>query len=328
MKAIVYAEYGPPEVLSLSDVERPEPGPGQVLIRIRAASVNPLDWHFMRGIPYAMRLQSGLRAPKVGRLGYDMAGTVEAVGPGATRFQPGDEVFGACRAAFAEYACTSETAVVSKPANVSFEQAATAPVAGLTALQALRDKGRIRPGQRVLINGASGGVGTFAVQLAKGCGAEVTGVCSSRNAELIRSIGADHAVDYAQEDFTKAGQRYDLIIDTVGNHSLTDRRRALTADGILVLVGGSEKGLLFGPLAGMLKAVALSLFVSQRFLPFLTRMNRDDLAALGELLGTGKVTPVIDRTYPLADVPKAIRLLEGGHARGKIVIAVAERREG
>ncbi len=322
MKAIVYAEYGPPEVLSLSEIERPAPGPGEVLIRIRAASVNPIDWHFMRGIPYAMRLQSGLRRPKSGRLGYDMAGTVEAAGQGAARFNAGDGVFGSCRGAFAEYACASENTVVHKPANVTFEQAAAVPVAALSALQALRDKGRIRPGLKVLINGASGGVGTFAVQLARVYGAEVTGVCSSRNVDMVRSIGADRVVDYTREDFTRAGLRYDLILDTVGNHSLSDRRRALTADGILVLVGGSETGRLLGPMAGMLKAVALSPLVKQKLLPFLARVNRDDLLALKELLGAGRVTPVIDRAYPLGDVPQAIRHLEGGHARGKIVITI------
>jgi NADPH:quinone reductase-like Zn-dependent oxidoreductase len=323
MRAIVRAHYGPPEVLSVTEIERPAPGPDEVLIRIRAASVNPLDWHFMRGIPYALRLQTGLRRPKDRRLGHDVAGQVEAAGRDVTRFKAGDEAFGTCKGAFAEFACASESSLVPKPPNVTFEQAAAVPVAGLSALQALRDKGGIRPGQKVLINGASGGVGTFAVQLAKGFGAEVTGVCGPRNVGLVRSIGADHAVDYSQEDFTRAGLRYDLILDTVGNHSLSDRRRALTQAGALVLVGGSETGRWLGPLTGMLKAVAQAPFVRQRLLPFMARLNRDDLMALHALVGTGKIVPVIDCIYPLSDVPQAIRHLEGGHARGKIVITVA-----
>ncbi len=323
MRAIVRAEYGPPEVLRVIEMERPTPGPDEVLIRIRAASVNPLDWHYMRGIPYAVRLQSGIRRPKDSRLGHDVAGQVEAAGRNVTRFKAGDEVFGTCRGAFAEFACASENSLVVKPQNVTFEQAAAVPVAALSALQALRDKGGIRPGQKVLVNGASGGVGTFAVQLAKGFGAEVTGVCSSRNVDMVRSIGADHAVDYSREDFTRAGLRYDLILDTVGNHSLSDRRRALTKTGTLVLVGGSETGRWLGPLAGMLKAAAQARFVSQKLLPFMARLNRDDLMALHELVGAGKIVPVIDCIYPLSDVPQAIRHLEGGHARGKIVITVA-----
>lgn len=323
MRAIVREAYGPPEVLRLCEIEMPAPGPDEVLIRIRAASVNPLDWHYMRGVPYAVRLQSGWRRPKDRRLGFDAAGRVEAVGRNVARFKAGDEVFGACKGAFAEFACTPEKTLVSKPPNVTFEQAAAVPVAALSALQALRDKGGIRPGQKVLINGASGGVGTFAVQLAKVFGAEVTGVCSSRNVDMIRSIGADHAVDYTREDFTRAGLRYDLIVDTVGNRSLSDRRRALTQAGVLVLVGGSETGRWLGPLTGVLKAAALSRFVRQKLRPFMARLNTDDLMALQALAADGKIVPVIDRTYPLSDVPQAIRHLEGGHARGKIVITVA-----
>lgn len=323
MRAIVREDYGPPEVLRFAEIERPSPGPNEVLIRIRAASANPLDWHFMRGIPYAVRLLSGFRRPKDRRLGHDVAGLVEAAGRNATRFKAGDEVFGTCKGAFAEFACASENSLASKPPNVTFEQAAAVPVAALSALQALRDKGRVQPGQKVLINGASGGVGTFAVQLAKGFGAEVTGVCSSRNVDLVRSIGADHTVDYTQEDFTRAGLRYDLIVDTVGNHSLSDRRRALTRTGALVLVGGSETGRWLGPLAGMLKAAAQARFVSQRLVPFMARLNRDDLTELNVLVGNGKVVPVIDGIYPLSEVPQAIRHLEDGHARGKIVITVA-----
>jgi len=320
MRAIVRSRYGPPEVLGVAQVDRPEPGPGEVLIRVHAASVNPLDWHFMRGIPYAMRLMSGLRRPRDGRLGRDVAGQVEAVGRDAARFRAGDEVFGSCAGAFAEFACASEKTLVPKPSNVTFEQAAAVPVAALSALQALRDRGGIRQGQRVLINGASGGVGTFAVQLAKGFGAEVTGVCGPRNVDMVRAIGADHVVDYTREDFTRSARRYDLILDTVGNHSLSEHRRALTEKGVLVLVGGSGTGRLLGPLAGVPKAVALSRFVGQRLLPFMARLNRDDLTALGRLAGAGKIVPVI---YPLAEVPQAIRHLEGGHARGKIVIAMA-----
>jgi NADPH:quinone reductase-like Zn-dependent oxidoreductase len=327
VKAIVYTEYGPPDVLQFTEVAKPTPKDDEVLIRIHAASVNPLDWHFMRGSPYAMRIAAGLRRPKVTRFGVDVSGRLEAVGRNVTQFQPGDAVFGSCRGAFAEYGCASEGALVLKPANVSFEQAAAVPVAAISALQGLRDKGRIQRGQKVLINGAAGGVGTFAVQIAKVFGAEVTGVCSTRNLDLIRSIGAHHVIDYRQEDFTKGGQRYDLIFDTVGNHSLSDCRRALTAKGTLVLVGGPNKGRWLGPLTGMLKAVTWSRFVSQKLLPFLAHLNKDDLMVMRELLETGKVAPVIDRTYRLSDVPDAIRYLEEGHARGKVVITMERHSE-
>ncbi len=322
MRAIVYVEYGPPGVLQFTEVATPVPKDDEVLIRIRAASVNPLDWHYLRGTPYAVRLQAGWRKPKVTRLGVDAAGQVEAVGKNVTRFRPGDEVFGACKGALAEYGCAAEGALVLKPGNVTFEQAAAVPVAALSALQSLRDKGRIQPGQKVLINGASGGVGTFAVQIARVFGADVTGVCSERNMGLVRSIGANQVVDYTQEDFTKSGQRYDLIIDSVGNHSLSDCRRALTPEGTLVLVGGLGKGRWLGPLTGMLKAVVMSRFVSQKLLPFLAHLNQDDLLVIRELLETGKVAPVIDRSYPLSAVPQAIRYLEEGHARGKVVITM------
>jgi NADPH:quinone reductase-like Zn-dependent oxidoreductase len=272
-----------------------------------------------------MRVRSGFLRPKAKGLGVDVAGTIEAVGRNVTRLQSGDEVFGTCKGAFAEFACASEDSLVLTPANVTFEQVAAVPVAALSALQGLRDKGRIQPGQRVLINGASGGVGTFAVQIAKAFGAEVTGVCSSRNVGMVRSIGADHVVDYTQEDFTRSGRQYDLILDTVGNHSLSDRRRSLTASGILVLVGGSEAGRLLGPLKGALKAAALSRFVSQKLLLFLAHLSQADLKVLREFLVAGKVTPVIDRIFPLADVPQAIRYLETGHARGKIVITIDGR---
>ena len=327
MRAITYTEYGPPEVLQFTEVAKPTPKDDEVLIRIRAASVNPLDWHYLRGAPYVVRLMTGWRRPKVTRLGVDVAGQVEAVGRNVTQFQPGDEVFGACRGAFAEYGCASEKALVLKPANVTFEQAAAVPVAAFTALQGLRDKGRIQRGQKVLINGAAGGVGTFAVQIARVFGAEVTGVCSTRNVDMVRTIGANHVVDYTQEDFTKSGQRYDLIFDSVGNHSLSDCRRALTTEGTLVLVGGPNKGRWLGPLTGMLKAVVLSRFVSQKLLPFLGHLRKDDLIVMRGLLEAGKVIAVIDRSYPLSDVPEAIRYLEEGHARGKVVITMEHRGE-
>ena len=327
MRAITYTEYGPSEVLQFTEVAKPTPKDDEALIRIRAASVNPLDWHYLRGAPYVVRLMTGWRRPKVTRLGVDVAGQVEAVGRNVTQFQPGDEVFGACRGAFAEYGCASEKALVLKPANVTFEQAAAVPVAAFTALQGLRDKGRIQRGQKVLINGAAGGVGTFAVQIARVFGAEVTGVCSTRNVDMVRTIGANHVVDYTQEDFTKSGQRYDLIFDSVGNHSLSDCRRALTTEGTLVLVGGTDKGRWLGALTGVLKAVVLSRFVSQKLLPFLAHLRKDDLIVMRELLEAGKVTPVIDRSYPLRDVPEAIRYLEAGHARGKVVITMEHRGE-
>ena len=322
MKAIVYDKYGSPDVLELKEIDKPAVGDDQVLIRVRAASVNPLDWHFMRGRPFFLRIKAGLRKPKVIRLGVDAAGTVESTGGNVRRFKPGDEVFGGCTGAFAEYACASEKALAPKPANLTFEQAAAVPIAALSALQGLRDKGRIQAGQKVLINGAAGGVGTFAVQIAKAFGAEVTGVCSTRNVDMVRSIGADHVVDYTQEDFTRNGQRYDLILDSVGNYSLSAFRRALTAKGTLVMVGGPDKGRWIGPMAGMLKVVVLSRFVSQKLLPFLAKRSHEDLVFLKDLLETGKVTPVIDRRYPLSEVPQAIRYLEEGHARGKVVITI------
>ena len=322
MKAIVYDKYGSPDVLELKEIDKPAVGDDQVLIRVRAASVNPLDWHFMRGRPFFLRIKAGLRKPKVIRLGVDAAGTVESTGGNVRRFKPGDEVFGGCTGAFAEYACASEKALAPKPANLTFEQAAAVPIAALSALQGLRDKGRIQAGQKVLINGAAGGVGTFAVQIAKAFGAEVTGVCSTRNVDMVRSIGADHVVDYTQEDFTRNGQRYDLILDSVGNHSLSAFRHALTAKGTLVMVGGPDNGRWIGPMTGMLKVVVLSRFVSQKLLPFLAKRSQADLVFLKELLEAGKVTPVVDRCYPLREVPEAIRYLEEGHARGKVVIIV------
>ena len=312
------------EVLKLEEIERPSPADDELLVKVHAAAANPLDWHYMRGTPYVMRLMgAGLGAPEDLRTGVDFAGTVEAVGKDVTLFKPGDEVFGGRSGAFAEYVTVRENRnVVVKPANLTFEQAAAVPVAAITALQALRDKGKIQPGQKVLINGASGGVGTFAVQLAKSFGAEVTGVCSTRNVELVRSLGADHVIDYTKDDYTKSAQRYDVILDNVGNHSLLDNRRVLNPNGIFVIVGGPKHGQWIGALTGPIKAALLSPFVSQEFVMFLADLNKEDLAILGDLMQAGKVTPVIDRRFSLSEVPVAIRYLETGRARGKVVIAL------
>src|SRR6266581_1213234 len=324
MKAIVYCEYGSPDVLKFEDVDKPAPNDDQVLIRVHAASLNFIDPGLMRG-PLPLRLMTGLRKPKNTRLGTDVAGQVEAVGKNVTQFKAGDEVFGVARPSLAEYACASESRLVMKPDNVTFEQAASVPVAGLTALQGLRHKGKIQPGQRVLINGASGGVGTFAVQIAKSFGADVTGVCSTRNVDMVRSIGADHVINYTKEDFTQSGQRYDLIFDNVSNHSFSARRRVLNSNGICVLAGiggaGSHEGQ-WARLGGSLKALVASCFVSQKFVTFIARITKEDLTILRELMATGKVTPVIDKCYRLSEVPEAIRYLEEGHARGKVVITV------
>jgi NADPH:quinone reductase-like Zn-dependent oxidoreductase len=322
MKAIVYRRYGPPDVLRCEEIEKPTPGDDEVLIKVRAASVNPRDWHCMRGTPYIARMQLGLRKPKAPWLGVDVAGQVEAVGGNVTRLKPGDEVFGVCHGAFAEYACASESALVLKPDNVTFEQAASVPVAAFTALQALRDKGRIQPGQTVLINGAAGGVGTFAVQIAKSFGADVTGVCSTRNVERVRATGADWIIDYTREDFTQSGQRYDLILDCVGNHSLSSCRRALNPKGIYVIVGAPDDGRWISPLDRAIKALVLSRFVSQSLVLFIAKRSQEDLAILRDLMAAGKITPVIDRSYQLGEVPEAIRYLEEGHARGKLDITV------
>jgi NADPH:quinone reductase-like Zn-dependent oxidoreductase len=322
MKAAVYTRYGPPDVVQITDVEKPVPKDDKVLIKVRAASVNPYDWHFMRGTPYFVRIGAGLRKPKITRLGVDVAGQVEAVGRNVTQFKPGDHVFGSCPGAFAEYACASESALVTKPNNVTFEQAAAVSVAARTALQGLRHKGQIQPGQRVLINGAAGGVGTFAVQIAKSFGADVTGVCSTRNVDMVRSIGADRVIDYTQEDFTKSGQRYDLIFDCVGNHSLLACRRVLTPKGIYIAVGGPSGRWMIGPLARAITAPLLSRFVSQRLFMVLAKQSKEDLTILHELMKAGKVTPVIDRSYSLSEVPEAIRYLEEGHAQGKVVITL------
>jgi len=327
MKAIRYYRYGPPDVLELRDIGRPAVGDDEVLVRVRAASVNPLDWHFMRGTPYLVRAIAGLSRPKASatRLGADMAGSVEAVGKNVTEFRPGDEVFGGLedRGTLAEYISIRQDAVLlKKPANITFEQAASVPVAGCTAVQALRDKGRVRPGQKVLVNGASGGVGTFTVQLAKAFGAEVTGVCSTKNVEIVASIGADQVIDYTQEDFTRAGRRYDLLVDIAGNRTLAETRRVLVPTGVLVAVGGPNKGRWLEPLGRSVGMVLLSPAVSQRMTFFLAHLNRADLAVLRELLEAGKVRPVIDRTYPLGECAEAIGYLEQGHAVGKVAITV------
>ncbi len=326
MKAIRFCEYGSPDVLKFEDVEKPVPNDDQVLIKVRAASLNFIDPGVMRG-PWPLRLISGLRKPEKTRLGTDVAGQVEAVGKNpaaAGQFKPGDEVFGVARPSLAEYACARERALVIKPANVTFEQAGSVAWAGFTALQGLR-QGNIQPGQKVLINGATGGVGTFAVQIAKSFGAEVTAVCSTGKVDLVRSIGADHVIDYTKEDFTKGDQRYDVIFDNVGNHSFSDRRRVLTPNGVCVLAGIGGAGLhpeTWGRIVGNFKADLLSRFVRQKFVSYVTKLDKEDLKLLSDLMQTGKVTPVIDRTYKLSETAEAMRYFEEGHARGKVVIAV------
>jgi NADPH:quinone reductase-like Zn-dependent oxidoreductase len=320
MKAIQYTRYGSPDVLQLTEVEKPAPKESGVLVKVHAASANPLDWHRMRGAPFPARLGEGLRKPKNPRLGADLAGRVEAVGSSVTQFQPGDEVFGVCTGAFAEYVSARENFLALKPANLSFEQAAAVPVAAFTALQGLRDTGHIQSGQKVLVNGASGGVGTFAVQLAKSFGAEVTGVCSTRNLDLVRSIGADHVIDYTQEDFTRNGQSYDLIYDAVGNRSVAAYRRALKPQGTCVIAG-------FTTLPRLFEHVVVGTLVSKTGnrkigLMGVSKPNQKDLLVMKELLEAGKVVPVIDRRYPLSETADAIRYLEAGHARGKVIITV------
>jgi NADPH:quinone reductase-like Zn-dependent oxidoreductase len=324
MKAILHCEYSGPEVLALADVEKPVPNDSQVLIKVRAASLNALDAYMIRDA-WINRLIFGLRKPKDTRLGRDVAGQVEAVGKNVTQFKPGDELFGTCRGALAEYAVASERSLVMKPANVTFEQAASIPLAGLTALQGLRN-GNIHAGQKVLINGATGGVGTFAVQIAKFFGADVTAVCSTRNLDLVRSIGADRVIDYTKEDFTKGGQRYDMIFDNVGNHSFAERRRVLNAKGICVLVGiggtGPSQREAMGRIVGIFTARGLSSFGDQKFVQYITKMSKQDLAMLGDLVQTGKLTPVIEQTCKLNDAPEGLRIFNQGHARGKVVVTV------
>jgi NADPH:quinone reductase-like Zn-dependent oxidoreductase len=323
MKAIVQDTYGSTDVLELRDIDKPEIADDEVLIRVHAAGVDRGVWHLMTGLAYPIRLAGyGLRAPKTPVPGTDMAGVVEAVGKDVTRFQPGDQVFGIGKGAFAEYARAPENKLAPKPANLTFEQAAVVAISGLPALQGLRDKGRVVPGQKVLIIGASGGVGTYAVQLAKAFGAEVTGVCSTTKVDLVRSLGADHVIDYTQEDFTRSGQRYDLILDIGGNRSLSRLRRALAPKGTLVLAGGEAGGRWLGGLDRQLRALLLSRFVGQKLTSLLSKENHEDLLVLKELIEAGKVTPVIDRSYPLSEVPQAIRYLEEGRAKGKVVITV------
>lgn len=325
MKAIRYCEYGSPEdVIKLEEIEKPVPNDNQILVRVHAAASNPLDLTIRT--PLWIRLMIGRRKPKETRLGVDYAGTVEAVGKNVTQFNVGDAVFGGRIGAYSEYVCVApDRTVMLKPSNVTFEQAASLPVAALTALQGLRDKGHIQPGQKVLINGASGGVGTFAVQIAKSFGAEVTAVTSTRNVDLVRSIGADHVIDYTKEDFTRTDQRYDLIYDIVNNHSFSERRRILTPNGICVMVGFGGSGWhdeTLGRLGGALNALVRSCFVSQKFVIFLANLNRPDLKILADLVESGKMAPVIDRTYQLSEVPQALKYLEQGHARGKVVIKI------
>ena len=326
MKAVVYTDYGSPDVLQIREIKKPAPNDDQVLVKVRAVSINPFDWHFIEGRPYIMRgMMGGMRKPKSPRLGVDYSGTVEAVGKNVTQFKLGDEVFGNKIGAFAEYLCPrADRAVAMKPANITFEQAAGIPVAGLTALQGLRDHGKVQPGQKVLINGASGGVGTFAVQIAKNLGAEVTGVCSGRNTEMVRSLGADHVIDYTKEDFTKGNERYDVILDNVGTQPLSGFRRVLKPNGILVIVGGGgpNDGKWIGPMARPIKAMLMSPFTSQKMGMMLAEPNQKDLNLVAEMMDSGKVKPVIDRTYPLSQIREAMAYLEQGHARGKVIITV------
>lgn len=320
MKAIVQDRYGSPgEVLEIRDIDRPEIGNDEVLVRTRAASVNIGDWHMMRGLPYIVRLAGGLRKPKHPVPGINVAGEVKSVGRDVRTLQPGAEVFGWCDGAFAEYACAGEDNFLMKPADLTFEQSAAVGDSAITALKAVRDQAKVRPGQTVLVNGASGGVGTFAVQIANAFGAEVTGVCSARNADMVRSIGAERIIDYAREDFTESGERYDVMLDLVSSHSLADCRRALTPRGTYVLIGKSDPGRWFG-LGRLLRTLATSPFVGQTMRAFVATANRKDLTTLKEMVEAGKVTPVIDRSYGLSEVPEAMQYQGEGHTRGKIIV--------
>ena len=338
MKAAVHTSYGPPDVVRVTDVAKPVPRPDEVLIAVRAASVNPLDG-LTTGKPYSLRVMTGLRKPNVTRLGVDVAGQVTAVGRNVTQFKPGDQVFGLClvnphasgaaawahpQGAFAEYACAPELVLASKPGNVTFEQATAAPVAAITALQGLRDKGRLQPGQKTLINGAAGGVGTFAVQIAKCLGADVAGVCSSGNVDMVRSIGADRVIDYTREDFTKGDRRYDIVFDCVGNHSLSAVRRVLNREGVYVGVGGPGSRWLLGLVARPIAILVLSRFVSQELAVFLAKPRSEDLIYIRDLMAAGRITPVIDRCYGLTEVAEAMRYQQGKHARGKVVIGLGD----
>ncbi|MDQ3589053.1 MAG: NAD(P)-dependent alcohol dehydrogenase [Actinomycetota bacterium] len=322
MKASVQDTYGSPEVLNLREIDTPEVGDDEALVRVHAAGVDRGVWHLMTGLPYLTRLAFGLRAPKNPVPGMDVAGVVETIGENVSRFQPGDEVFGVGKGTFAEYALAREDKLAHRPANLTFEQSAVVAISGLTALQGLRDHGQVEPGQRVLIIGASGGVGTFAVQIAKAFGAEATGVCGGEKVDMVRSIGADHVIDYTREEFAKGEHRYDVILDVGGSSSLARLRHALTPEGTLVLVGGEEGGRWLGIVARLLRAHLLSPFVGQKLRTYVSSENHEDMIVLKELIEAGKVTPVIDRTYPLAEVPEAIRYLQEGHAQGKLVITV------
>ena len=323
MRAITHSEYGSADVLSLDEVEKPTVGDDEALVRVHAAALNPYDWHWMTGLPYMSRAQFGLRKPKLGRLGSDFAGRVEAVGRNVQRFAPGDEVYGGVEiGAFADYVCVAEEAAAAKPANLTFEQAACVPMGALTALQGLRDKGDIEPGQKLLVNGASGGVGAFAVQLGHHFGAHVTGVCSTRNVEMVQSLGADHVVDYTQQDFTRGSERYDLMLDLIGNHSPSSCRRILTRKGTYLASFGRPEHRWFGPVTQLVTAVLMSAFVSQRMLAFVEKSNADDLSMIADLIEAGGITPVVDRTYELEDLTEGMSYLAEGHVRGKVAISI------
>lgn len=321
MKAIVNTKYGSPDVLQFKEIEKPIPGEDQVLVKVYAASVNALDWHILRAKPFLVRLGGGFLKPKDTIRGADMAGRVEAVGANVTQFRPGDEVFGGCNGGFAEYVCVREKNLVLKPSNISFEEAAAVPVAALTALQALRDTGNLQAGQHVLVNGAGGGVGTYSVQIAKAFGAEVTAVCNTHNVDMVRSIGADHVIDYTRENVTKNGQRYDLILDNVGNIPISYYKRGLNPGGNAVIVG-------FTNISHLLQVFTLGSWMSRsgkmKITSMMANINKDDLTVMKELLESGKVVSVIDRCYPFSEIPQAIRYLEEGHAKGKVVITVAQ----
>lgn len=324
MKAVVQDRYGSADSLELREVDRPVPGAGEVLVRVHAASVNAYDWHYLHGDPRIARLSLGMRSPKVRIRGRDFAGRVAAVGPGVEGLHPGDEVYGEADGTFAEFVCAKDSETDLKPAGLSFEQAAAMPLAANTALIGLRDVAGLRAGQSVLVNGASGGVGSFAVQLAKACGAEVTGVCGARNVELVGSLGADHVVDYTREDFARPGRRYDVVLDLVGNRSLADLRRATAPSGTVVLSGGGvfEGGSLLGPVRLIVRGRLLSPFVRQRVLPLTAKASKANLAVLRELVDAGKIAPAVERMYPLSEAAEAIRHLEVEHARAKIVITM------
>ena len=324
MKAITQERFGTPDTLRIVDIDAPDVRPDDVLVRIHAAALNPADWHILRGDPYVARLMGiGLTKPKIPVVGSDASGVVEAVGASVRGLRPGDEVFGFVRGAFAEYACAAQDQVVPKPASLTFEQAAALPIAATTALRGIRDVGAVKSGQRVLVNGASGGVGSFAVQVAVSIGAEVTGVCSSGNVELVRSLGVAHVIDYTAEDFTDGDITYDVILDNVSSLPLTRLRRVLTKSGTLVLNGGGTPGHVFGPIGTLLKAVVVNVFVSQRLRPLPSKTDRQELLDVTRLVEDGKLTPIVDRTYPLADTAEGLRYVEQGHVRGKAIITIA-----